>query len=845
MLLIMWVPRGVRAQEDDGTGEPAEPTHETDSSQPGIIHIERPSDDEPDPDGTEDGQTDQLEDPDGLPIEPPLPQDWQPFGPGSDVDNPPLIEPRDLVGGDVEYPLHFNEEFDPFRPPPDVRVTIDFPDAELTDVVLWMSALTGQNFIIADNVHEGERITIIGPSPVTMDEAYAAFMAALHMNGLTIVPYGSFLRIVQEDSIGQQALPFTPRGSAPRDDRMVTQLIHVDYIDANELSDFLGSMTTERATIQVYAPTNLLIITETGTNIRRLLVLIEELDQPGGDNRFVYQVRYADADELRGTLLEIFEEEGGAEESSRRRRRDDDDDEGDTEGGPVSVTQIIADQRTNQLIIVSSARSYDAIREMAESLDIPIAGEGQIHVLFLENANATELASTLQGLTQSVEQAREETGSRRQRDDDDEEQSEPVDSGVGTISATFTGDVSITADEPTNSLVVVASLRDFLNLQRVVEQLDRRREQVYVEAVIMEVTVESDGEFGLAFNAGALPSIDGEDIPIFGATQVGNLSSVILDPTSLMGLSVGLRGPEVEGTEGLLGGNFGLPSFGAILTAIQRDRNVNVLATPHILTTDNEEATIVVGQNVPFVTGGSGNVGSLLNTASSLMGDEGTSDILSQASNMGFGFGMPSFSVSREDVSLTLTIEPQINESNYVRLRIEEEVDGIIGIDPVLGPTTSTRRAQTTVVVEDQQTVVIGGLIEDEITESVQKVPILGDIPILGYLFRYTTTRVVKRNLLLLLTPYIIRDSSDFHEIFRRKMRERQEFLEFFGRDQLDYVAGVDYARKNGPFESIVQTIQEAVDQEEARRRAQGVDEGPQLSPTLDALPVGAIDGDD
>jgi general secretion pathway protein D len=485
---------------------------------------------------------------------------------------------------------------------------------------------------------------------------------------------------------------------------------------------------------------------------------------------------------------------------------------------------------------------------MAEILDQPIAGEGQIHVLFLENANATELAQTLQSLTQSITSQRTEEGGSRgrrgsssssSRDDDNEASSTSSSAGL-----TFTGDVSISADEPTNSLVVVASLRDYLNLQQVVKQLDRRREQVYVEAVIMEITSDTQGQYGLAINTGALPSFGGEEIPIFGGTVFngGSLSSVILDPSALMGLAVGLQGPEVSGSEGLLIPGIGLPSFGAILQALQTDSNVNVLSTPHILTTDNEEAEIIVGENIPFVTGGTGGgVSSLLGQASSFLDGGSGDDITSSLGALGGlgGLSLPTFQVQRESVSLRLTITPQINESNFVRLEIEEVVEDIIAIDPFRGPTTSTREARTVVVVEDQQTIVIGGLIQDQMTETVEKIPFLGDIPVIGQLFRNTNTRTVKRNLLLLLTPYIIRDSADFHEIFRRKMHERQEYLEFFGRDSLDYVADIDYSRKNGPLHSIYTTIRAAVDAEETRRQAEGLYDGPQLSPTLESYPIG------
>jgi general secretion pathway protein D len=285
----------------------------------------------------------------------------------------------------------------------------------------------------------------------------------------------------------------------------------------------------------------------------------------------------------------------------------------------------------------------------------------------------------------------------------------------------------------------------------------------------------------------------------------------VIDPTSLMGMAVGLRGPTVEGSKDALG--FALPSFGAIMQALETDNDVNVLSSPHILTMDNEEAEIVVGENIPFISGISSGVGNLASLATSAGVNA------SALSGLG-GLGIPSVSVQRQDVALTLRLTPQINESNFVRLEIEEEVEDVQSIDPVLGPRTTTRQAKTTVSVQDQQTIVIGGLMRDTTTEDVSKVPFLGDIPVIGALFRHSTTRKVKTNLLLLLTPYIIRDPSDFEQILRQKMRERDEFVAYFGRFDRNYLATVDYARKDGPLQAMFETVSRAVAEEQQRREA-------------------------
>ncbi len=744
--------------------------------------------------------------------------------PGS-VPRGPRVLNVDEIEPDVgEIDGNFEDEFDPLDPPSNVRVNIDFREAELNDVVMWISALTGRNFIIADTINASKKITIISPQPVSIGEAYRAFIAALNMNGLTIVPFGRFLKIVEAGGAERQTLePSDSMSSIPADDRMVTHIHQLQHVSISTVQSVLDALKTDSASLIPYEPTNTLIITETGSNLRRLLSVLERLDVPSGQEQInIYQVQYAAAEDLKTVLLEIFEQDENApqpqaERPRRRSRRRSDEAEADAaaeDGGvtAVAVSEIIADDRTNQLIIIANERSYEQILEIIGHLDVPIPGEGQIHVLFLENADATELASTLQSLTQSVEEQREETNVSLARGDSD-------DSGApqAAITATFSGDISITADEATNSLVVVASLRDFLALRNVVGQLDRRRQQVYVEAVIMEVSLNRQNQFGIALNGGYLPSIGGEEVPIFGATTVGSLSSVILDPSSLMGLGVGLRGPAIEGTAEALGLPVDLPSFGAVLQALQTDNDVNVLSTPHILTMDNEEAEIVVGENIPFISGISGGLGGL--------GSLGGLDIEGLAGGLGgfgggFGGGFPSVAVQRQDVALTLRITPQINESNFVRLEIEEQVEDVQSIDPVLGPRTTTRQARTTVVVQDQQTIVIGGLMRDSVVRDENKIPVLGDIPIIGRLFRNTQTRNTKTNLLLLLTPYIIRDTVDFQAIFRRKMEEREEFIEYFGRRDTEFVRAVDYARKDGPLQSMYELISTEIELEEARRQA-------------------------
>jgi general secretion pathway protein D len=371
--------------------------------------------------------------------------------------------------------------------------------------------------------------------------------------------------------------------------------------------------------------------------------------------------------------------------------------------------------------------------------------------------------------------------------------------GGGGSPELFEGEIKITHDKATNSLVIVSTTRDFSSLRQVIDKLDIPRRQVFVEAIIMEVSLEKMLTLGVATNGGTAFKTGDENSIAFGATTFSGLSTILIDPTSLMGLAVGLRGPEISEAEGILGTGISIPAFGVLLNALQTNNDVNILSTPHILATDNEEASITVGGNVP-IQQGFGGWGSLLGSQGT--GTSATSALGGLTSALG-----PMVSVGRQNVGLTLKIKPHINESDQIRFEIEIEISEVAG-ETSLGPNISQRMAKTVSVVKDQQTVVLGGLITDNQTETIDKVPVLGDIPVLGYLFKKKKTRKTKRNLLIFMTPYIIRDATDFRQIFNRKMEERREFIEqMTSFESKDYEPAIDYNRTNGILEEIHKTM--------------------------------------
>jgi general secretion pathway protein D len=356
-------------------------------------------------------------------------------------------------------------------------------------------------------------------------------------------------------------------------------------------------------------------------------------------------------------------------------------------------------------------------------------------------------------------------------------------------------------------------MRDYAQLRAVVDRLDQPRRQVFIEAVIMDLNYNSSLDLGIAYHGGAPFDVAGDTGAVYGGNNIGQ--SVTGLPAQLGALALGVRGPELEATENILGTGLSIPALGVVLHALGTDGNSNVLATPHIIATDNVEASIDVGQSVPLQTN-VGGLGGLLGAAGGQAGGAlGALGGLGGAlGGLGGGFGAAPY----RDVGIKLTIKPHVNDSDQVRLEIQEEISEV-GSSPqgTLGAVTINQRsANTTLIVRDQQTVVIGGLMRDSETVSTTKVPILGDIPILGALFRQQTTSVGKTNLLLILTPYVVRDQGDLKAIFERKMQERQEFLDryFVFNEDLAWKPPRDYTRANGLVETIRQTMLDMKDRE-------------------------------
>jgi general secretion pathway protein D len=692
---------------------------------------------------------------------------------------------------------------------------LTFNKAELIDVLEQASRWTCRNFIYTDEVARG-KISLLSKTPVNADEAYAAFLATLSANNIAIYPTGRYYKLIRIGDAKKTPIPtyVGENSQAPALEQPVTKLVRLTSTDADQMKGILsGFVSPQGADIQSIPP-DVLIITDIGLNLRRIEKMLEAIDRPGlGDQVRFIQLRWAPAKEIAEKLNQIFQQAGGAPARGKRPGISAAPGAPGAQpgaGGEVSVTKIMPEERSNKLIVIADEKSFAKIQELVAQLDVPTAGEGGIHVVFLRNASAEDIASTLSALSQGKSSARgvnvggapapgQPAGARPP--------GAPVAAGgAATTADILSGDVKVTADKSQNALVIQAGGSDFQALSRIIEKLDRPRRQVFVEAVIMEVNLKDETSVGVGAHGLVPASIGGESSVIPLVSAPGRVSSLGLNTQSglntlvgLGGFLTGLAGPVSADFKTLTGLEF--PSIGLVIQALQSNSDVNVLSTPHLLAADNEESEISVGQNVPFQSGYAPP------NLSSLLGGTGTTGTTAASSL----YGLSSYiaPIQRQNVELKLKIKPQINEGDNVKLTIEEQTEEIASTDPALGPTTAKRSVKTQIVARDQSTIVIGGLIQDRKVNSVKKIPLLGSLPIIGWLFRDTQTTKQKTNLLLFLTPYIIRDESDYRRIFERKRKEQQEFIEAFYGTKSKFDVAIEWDRKAGPFSRLHRAVLE------------------------------------
>jgi general secretion pathway protein D len=605
------------------------------------------------------------------------------------------------------------------------RISIDFHEADIRAVIKFISELTGKNFVVDSKVKG--KVTVISPTRITIEEAYRMFESILEVEGYTTVPAGKAIKIIPSREAKEKGI----QAISPRErvflgeDRIITRIIHLKFIDGDSLLNVIKPLVSKDSSLVSYPYTNDIILTDVASNIKKILTIVKELDVEGFQEEIsVIPLEHADAKTMATELKSIFEAKAKAPVTPAVRRPR-------TRPGAAPavgkrVIKIIPDERTNSVVLVANADDTHAIKRVILDLDIPAPkGKGKINVYYLRNADAEEIAKVLMEIASKAQPTKEPK------------------KGVE-----FAGEVIITPDKSTNSLVITASPQDYEVLRGVIELLDIRRLQVFVEGLIVDVDMEKARELGVEFLISDVQfNKDASEAETkgFGGTSFGDIARARGNPFDLTGLVLGAA----DGTITFGGETF--LNISALIRALQTDSDFNILATPHLLTMDNQEAELIVAQNVPF-------------------------RVRSTATASGF----PVEEIERKDVGLTLRVTPQISEGDFVRLEIYQEVSNVAErqIEGATDLVTNKRSTKTTVVVQDNQSVVLSGLIRDEIEDSVQKVPFLGDIPLMGNIFRVTKHTGRKNNLLIVLTPHIIRSSRDLVGFYKEKTDEMKKIQE-------------------------------------------------------------------
>jgi general secretion pathway protein D len=697
------------------------------------------------------------------------------------------------------------------------------PDTELGDLISWISSITCKQFLLPGTIpSNSKKVTIVAPELITPEEAYRLFLGALDSVGLTVQPDGKVLRIIETANAKTSPIPlFGMDSELPNNESYVTRLIRVENADPNEVAQVFGRLKGPQGDVIVYAPQGALIVTDLSSNVNRMMAILKQIDQPGtGERVWIISVKNTSAADMAQKLGDIFQvaKLGGKGGTSTPPPAG-----GQTRVKPgdltteMMISKIIPDERSNQLIVIANERAYARVLTLVHRLDVPIeGGDGRIHVYYCENANCDELAATIGAVTGVTVTG---TAGGRSRSRSGNNQPAPAAApGSSTplqgANLLFEGEVRLNFDRPTNSLIIVSSLKDYQSLRRVIELLDSPRKQVFVEAMILEVTLDKERDLGASWHGVKPQSLFGLSDP---SLIVGGLNPTnTLVPTNALGetMLAGILGPvlspaEAAGLGTAVTSTVDIPSFGVLIKALQTNNDVDVLSNPHLLIMNNEDGELSVGQRVPFPV-------STIGLGGGAPGATGASAL------GGLGLGSLFPQVQREKVALEMKLTPHVNEHDIIRLEVDEKISELAPGSSNLGPSTSERTAKTIVVAKDQQTILIGGLMSDKIINSVTKIPLLGDIPILGFFFRNSTKHVVKTNLIIALTPYVINDQSDLRRVLEKKMRERREFVERFGGEERPNIESeIDYRRKRGMLEEINRAVREVKREEDDMDRVQ------------------------
>jgi len=591
-------------------------------------------------------------------------------------------------------------------------VSMDFNDVDIGVFIKFISKLTRKNFVVDTKVRG--KVTIISPEKISVDDAYKVFESVLDIYGFATVETGSVVKIIPAvNARGDNVDTRVARYAEQTSDKLVTRLIPLTYASSNELKSLLTPMLAKGSILLSHADSNMLIVTATLSSIDRLLKLINTIDVEGvGRKITILPIKYADADKMVTNLTKIY----SAKIKKILRRKNHSND--------LSV-EMVADERTNAIILLASEQESAQITALVSALDKEVPkGEEKIRVYYLEHAIAEDLAAVLQEIPEKRSISSKKDGQKK--------------------APFLSDDIKITADKATNSLIIIADKDDYPVLEEVIKKLDVPRSMVYIECMLMEMNADRSLDFGMEWQAAG--ALGGDSDAAFGGfgtkpSNAGNLAGVAKGVLP-SGFSMGVLGKTLEV------GGVTFPSYQAIIQAYKEDSDVKILSTPQLLTTENEEATITIGKNVAYQTRSAA---------------ESSSTTYS--------------SFEYKDVGITLKITPSISQDRLVRLDFYQKITKLDTANTTNAdrPTTLKRELETTIIVEDSNTVVIGGLIDESLSKEEGRVPCLGDVPVLGNAFRSQSSGSDKTNLFIFLTPRVVKNTVEAKEIYREKKDKMDE----------------------------------------------------------------------
>jgi len=657
---------------------------------------------------------------------------------------------------------------------PDMIDTFDYPDIEIKEMIKIMGELTGKRFIYSDKI--SGKISIISKTPISMAAAWKAFLSSLQMNDLTIIRSGKFLKIIKARDAIKSNIETYSGTYFPDADQMVTKIIKLKYIPVTELDKSLRSLYSKDGDLKPYEPTNSLIVSDYGSNIEKIIGIIKELDVPGFEEKMeVIPIQFAKAKEIAELINKIINKGQKSSGSVPRFRRTRDS--GSSNKGSVSLSYVTDDERTNSIIALGNAGGIKKAKALVKTLDFKLDGdqEGGVYVYYVKHNDAEEIAKTLGGIADDSKKAQQQGGGKNSRTP-----LPPTVSAPKTPAQIFGSEVSVKADKNTNSLLIVASAQDHAKVKSILAKIDIPRDQVFVETVIMEIQADNARSVGIdvanitpAAGQGETVNNPATSFAINGmfGNEEGGLGEFLQNPLSVLGGGIFSFGGGDDVFLNVQGQTVGVSSLIGFVKLLQTYNIGNVLSTPKIMAMDNEEAELEVGQQI-------------------VVGQQQVSNAAGATT-----------STQRADVNTTLTITPSISpESNAVRLKIKQTVKDVVNASDPNTPINS-KALSTNIVVPNGDTAVLGGLVNETEAKKTTKIPLLGDIPILGWLFRSKTKRMVKSNLMLFITPKIVRNPAQNKKLLADEIDKRLTFIKKNMNGVDPYGLKIDEISKINPLE--------------------------------------------